>query len=131
MARLTVRVARNLRQSRLNDWVARAFGARFLNKASRVERLFEEVAELGQALDYPEEEAIRIVRLAYAGQKGEVRQEIGGVAVCVLSLCEVLGVSADECESEEIRRLLAKDISHFREKLKAKVASGICTEVAA
>lgn len=128
---MQVRIARDERQSVLNRWVARAFGARFLNPYSRMERLFEEVGELGQALDFPEEEAIRVIRLAYAGKKGVVGQEIGGVTVCMLSLCEVLGVSAEACELEEVDRLLAKDLTHFQEKLKAKLASGICSEPAA
>lgn len=124
---MSASVTRNYRQVRINTVVARLFGACFLTPRNRMERLFEEVAELGQALDYPEEEAVRIVRLAYQGQRGEVRQEIGGVSVCLLSLCEVLKESADDCELAELRRLEAKRPEEMAAKLAAKLASGIVT----
>ncbi|MCP1540123.1 hypothetical protein [Methylorubrum extorquens] len=128
VTRDTVRYSRNRRQREINYQVARLFGARFLTLRNRVERLIEEVAELAQAEDFPLEDALRIVQLAYAAPKGDPDQEAGGVSVCLLSYCEVKGRSADHLERRELDRLATKNPEELAEKLKAKIASGIVTD---
>lgn len=119
---------RDVRQTVGNNWVRRAFGARFLTPYNRTERVLEEAIELAQALDFPKERIHELIDLVYAKERGEVRQEVGGVSNCLLSLCETLGISADECESDELNRVLALPVEHFQAKLKAKLEAGICTE---
>lgn len=130
-AAVVTRLVRQQRQREINHQVARLFGARFLTKRNRIERLIEETAELAQAEDFPLEDALRIVRLAYEGEKGDPDQEVGGVSVCLLSYCQVTGRSADELERRELDRLASKDPKELAAKLEAKIASGIVTDEAA
>lgn len=125
------KAVRDLRQQIVNNWVATAFGKRFLVRRNRAERVLEEALELAQASDYPEHLAAALVAKVYARPKGEIHQEIGGLSVCLLSFCQVEGLSADDCEVLEIERVLSKPVDHFRRKLKDKLAAGICTDEAA
>lgn len=122
------RIVRNKRQEHFNELVASCFGRRFLNLKSRSERVLEEAIELAQASDYPREMMHALVDKICDREKGEIYQEIGGVSVSLLSYAGVAKLSADWCEAEEIRRVEEKPVEYFQQRLKEKIAAGICSE---
>lgn len=121
-----VLLARNQRQKDGLSWALRTFGAQAAgNLDERIRRFTEEALELAQAVGMSEAAAIDLVRYVYARPVGEVEQEVGGVGLSLLAFCEFIGVSADECESRELARVLAKDAGYFRARQDAKARAGV------
>jgi hypothetical protein len=120
---------RMLRQQRAFEWCRRAFGVSVAeNRPERAARFLEEAIELAQVVGLPEEAAARLVRHIYSRPVGEIRQEVGGVSVTLLILCEQLGINADWEEAKELARVVAKtaqDPEHFAHRLDAKAAAGV------
>lgn len=121
------RYTRDKRQAVVKDWITRVFGLRTLNLRFRAERVLEEALELAQAAGYPQEKIAALTAKVYANPPGRLRQEVGGVAISVLALCETAGISADECEEQEIQRVLSRSVSHFKERIERKIADGVCS----
>lgn len=122
--------SRNARQRAVLEWAIRAFGrAAATSIAERADRFLEEAIELYQALGGDIARAGQIAKHVYAKPAGKIEQEIGGVGVTLLSVCECVGTSADECESSEFSRVLAKPIEHFRKRHNAKAEAGIAMRV--
>lgn len=117
---------RTQRQKTVLGWATATFGelaARDIRE--RGQRLLEEVVETLQALELASSDAHAIVDYVYSRQRGSVFQELGGVGVTLLSLCEALGLDADEAERVEIRRVLSADPARFRLRQAAKAEAGV------
>jgi len=117
--------SRDERQARVQEWTASTFGASVASDPTeRARRFIEEAIELAQACGLTFAEVHRIVARVYERPKGLIVQEIGGVGVTLLALCEVQQVSADYCERMELARVLAISPDHFRRKQAEKAAAG-------
>jgi NTP pyrophosphatase (non-canonical NTP hydrolase) len=120
---------RNRRQRKVFNWVAAAFGP---DQAASVEqrglRLVEEAIEAAQAVGCDKRTLHKLIEYIYGRRAGDLRQELGGVGVCVLAMCEAARLDADTVEVEEIERVLSRPLEHFaarnREKNEAGFVSG-------
>ena len=117
---------RDLRQRAILRWACDVFGAACAtNRAERIQRFVEEALELAQALDMSRAEAHALVDFVYDRAKGEVHQEVGGVSISLLALCEHLGLSANAEELREYQRILTLDRDKLRAKQMSKQACGV------
>lgn len=117
---------RQKRQRVVARWAREAFGeleARSL--AQRALRLLEEAAEAAQACSVDLGTAISCLHIVYGKPTGDLSQELGGIGVTVLALADAAGLQADECERDEVGRILGKPIAYFRERNKAKNLAGL------
>lgn len=78
-------------------------------------RMLEEANELAQAGGVTREEAHRLVDYVYDRPKGEIEQEIGGVAVTLAGLAEVKNVTVEICAERELHRCI-QNTEKIREK---------------
>ena len=69
--------------------------------------------------------AHRVVNFVFDRPRGELGQELGGVAVCTLLLAAAAGLSADAEERREAQRVLSKPIKEFTARNAAKNAAGL------
>lgn len=114
---------REARQRTVVEWGRRCFGkAHMADRIIRAARFFEEAAELVQAVGLDRQHALRAFDHVYSRTPGNVFQEAGGVSVTLMALCDVLGLSADKCEADEIVRCLSKAPEYFAERNKNKIA---------
>lgn len=60
----------------------------------------------------------------YGREVGELRQEIGGVGITLLSLAELAGIDADEAEKEEMLRVFAISKEKWKEREQRKEEAG-------
>lgn len=109
-------------QLRVAHWMLQCFGAAIAaDMVERIFRFFEESAELAQALDMTEAEAMEVVRYVYSREKGEPRQEVGGVAVTLAALCNAGDIGMmDEAERELNRVWEPQVMAKIRAKQAAK-----------
>lgn len=118
-------INRDVRQIEVADWCAAAFGE---GQASSVEqrglRLAEEAIEAAQAAGCDPATLHSLISYVYARPAGTMAREIGGVGVTVLALANAAGLSADQCESDEVARVLSKPLAHFTERNKVKNDAG-------
>jgi hypothetical protein len=68
--------------------------------------------------------AHRLVDFIFAKQSGEIHQEVGGVGLTLLALCESARLSAEDEEQRELARVLSKPTEHFRQRNQAKNEAG-------
>lgn len=123
------RHARQLRQETLFTWARAAFGEdEAASPRQRAIRLLEEAIEAYQAVDGDRLQALDLVNFVFTRPKGEIAQELGGVAVCVLLLAEATSCDADKCEQLEIERIFSKPIAHYTARNAAKNAAGFLAE---
>lgn len=112
-------------QARVAAWVANAFGAEHANNVEqRGLRLVEEAIEAGQAAGCDPATLHKLIDYIYAKPPGDLRQELGGVGLCVLAMADAAGFSADDAERMEINRVLAKPLAFFAERNKVKNEAG-------
>lgn len=117
--------ARTKRQQVVGRWAINAFGeAEAKGITQRSLRLLEEAAEAAQAGGVNIEKAIELLLYVWNRPPGELSQEIGGVGVTLLALAQAMEVDADDCERDEVGRILSKPIEYFRERNKAKNDAG-------
>lgn len=117
---------RDLRQHHCGNWVRAAFGNETMRAPDeRAARVLEEAVELAQALGVTKATADKIVSYVFDRPIGNPMQEAGGVGITLLACCEAIGISADETEAKELRRVLSKPLSHFADRQVAKRALGI------
>lgn len=118
-------LSRNERQRVVTDWCLRAFGAESQrDRRKRVLRFLEEAIELYQAEDGDLAQAKDLLERVFSRPSGVPRQEVGGVSVTLLSYCTAAALSADECEIEEIERVLERPIGEARQRYMAKTEAG-------
>lgn len=121
-----VLLGRNQRQKDILAWAMRTFGAQTAGvPAERIRRFAEEAIELAQAAGMSEAAMTEMVRYVFSRPAGDPAQEVGGVSISLLGYCELVGLSADECESREFARVLAKDAAYFRRRQDAKALAGV------
>jgi NTP pyrophosphatase (non-canonical NTP hydrolase) len=117
--------ARHARQLAVRCWAAACFGeTETTSVEQRGIRLLEEAIEAYQAAGASEAMAHELVRYVFQRPKGELAQELGGVAVTTLLLAEAAGVDADDAECKEIARVLSKSPQEFAARNAAKNAAG-------
>lgn len=116
---------RKRRQAVVLGWAKRVFGSCVLSQKERALRILEEAIEVTQAAGINEDTVRRMVDRVYYRSVGNLREEMGGLLVTALAMCEVLGVDGDELERDEMERVLSLDESFIQEKHKAKVAQGL------
>lgn len=116
---------RDERQAAVASWARRAFGIeQATSLPQRGTRLLEEAIEAFQAAGADRAMAHRLVNFVFDRPVGDLRQELGGVGVCVLALADALGTSADAAERDEIERVLGRPLEHFRERNDRKNEAG-------
>jgi hypothetical protein len=119
------RYDRDSRQEKIRAWALAAFGAeQSTSLPQRGIRLLEEAIEAFQACGGTADKALELVSFVFEREVGKLPQELGGVAVTLLALAAAAGLSADECETNEIDRVLAKPIAEFTARNAAKNAAG-------
>ena len=125
-AHLAATAHRDGRQAKVYRWVLDVFTDEVAgNTNERIRRFTEESLELAQAVGLSEKDAVKLVRYVYGRPTGDVKQEIGGVSLTLLALCQHLGVSAEATEIDEVRRMLSKNRDALRAKHASKVAAGV------
>lgn len=117
--------SRTLRQIQVKQWAERCFGeAQVASPTQRGLRFLEEAIELYQAVGCDREQAHKLVDFIFDRPVGEPAQEVGGVSVTLLCLCQTLGIDADDAEVAEIDRILSKPAEHFAARNAAKNDAG-------
>jgi len=109
-------------QQRVAAWMLDCFGPVIpFDKVERNHRFFEESAELVQSLGMTRADAHRLVDYVYDRPIGDPFQEIGGVNVTLLALCEANGMHNSFAADMEIQRITRPQImSKIRAKQETK-----------
>jgi transcriptional regulator with XRE-family HTH domain/NTP pyrophosphatase (non-canonical NTP hydrolase) len=106
-------------QSRVVKWIRECFPANVVSDTKeRSFRFVEEALELVQANGATEREVLAMVNYVYSRQAGELRQEVGGVLVCLAALCHAAGIDMAQAGEDELFRVWSNI-----EKIRAKHAS--------
>lgn len=93
-------------QRRTAAWVTGTFGQVHQDDLrERCDRVIEEVLELMQALDYPPQAVESALRYVYGRDKGEARQEVGGVMVTMAALCDAVDIDMYASGEVELNRV--------------------------
>lgn len=119
---------RDRRQAFVGEWARTTFVGAFTPR-ERIARLLEEVIELAQAEDFPEEAIAPIVDVVYRKDKGVPEKEVGDIGLTLLAYCACRGISADALEAREWERVAAIDPEHFRKRHNAKADAGIAARI--
>lgn len=120
---------RNERQQRAADFVAIAFGVASMAPEERAARFLEEALELVQALGMSAVDADRLLSHVYSKPRGDAVQEAGGVGITLLALASACGFSADRAERQELERVEALPVGHFRRRHNLKADAGVAIRV--
>lgn len=120
---------RTNRQAVAYAWVERTFGHAASLPKERACRFIEEAVELAQAVGLDAHEVEKIVGHVFDKPRGDTSQEVGGVGVTLLALCESLRIDANHEEDRELARVLAIDPEHFRKRHNVKADAGIAVRV--
>ena len=116
---------RHSRQYQIQTWCKQAFGYdHATNVEQRGVRFREEAIELAQSVGVTREMALALVDFIFKRDPGAVPQEVGGVSVTLLCLCDAFGIQAEDAERAEINRVLSLPIEHFTARNKAKNDAG-------
>jgi len=107
-------------QEKIGDWVAGTFGYEVLaDKQERNARFFEEVVELMQVRGMTVAEMVAIIHDKMTKPVGELDQEVGGVLITFLALCESGDVDVDTAYANEWNRVQPMEV---RNRIAAKSA---------
>jgi hypothetical protein len=86
-------------------WIRECFGEEFAHsQEERTLRFLEEALELAQAAGLNRQDAEHLVDYVYNRPAGEVKQEVGGVVVCLGALCSAAGIDMERAGWEEHAR---------------------------
>jgi hypothetical protein len=122
-------ITRDIRQRKVAEWCAAAFGSSHAASVpQRGIRLLEEAIEVAQSAGCAVEMCHRLVDHVFSREAGSLHQELGGVGMTLLALAEAAGLRADEEESRELARVLARPLEHFAARNKAKNDAGFNVE---
>jgi hypothetical protein len=106
-------------QARVWPWMLACFGEEVSNdRMERGDRLLEEVLELLQSGDYPQERVAALVGYVWSRPVGEPAQEVGGVMVTLAAYCLAHSIDMHEAGETELARIWTKV-----EKIRAKQAA--------
>ncbi|MHD0644625.1 hypothetical protein ACYPKM_03160 [Pseudomonas aeruginosa] len=107
-------------QTEVGKWVRACFGEQQEKDLSeRRNRFLEEALELGQASGMHKEDALALVDYVFSREKGEVKQEVGGVMTTLAALCNVENIDIKSAAAEELGRI-QKRIKEIRAKHASK-----------
>lgn len=113
-------------QEQVEEFVSSRFGDDVLaDLGERVDRVFEEAAELAQSEGRTADHMARILAYVYSRDVGAPPQEAAGVAVTLLAYGAAKGLRIRDVEAREIARIMAKPPQHFRMRQAAKAALGV------
>jgi hypothetical protein len=107
-------------ESRVESWVASRCGRDQMSVQNRAIRLLEEAVEVCQSAGISRDMIVRQVDHVFARPAGEIIQEVGGVAVCLLGLCAALKTKFSSAAMAEIERIEAKPVEEVRGSLARK-----------
>lgn len=108
------------------NWGVRSFGFEHMtDEKVRSFRLAEEAIETAQACDVPEEQMHLLVSTVYKRARGDLGQELGGVAVTLGVLALKAGTSIEAVMEREVQRVLTKTPEHFAKRNAEKIALGL------
>lgn len=114
------------RQGDVGEWAAKTFGIELsMDVGERVDRVFEEAAELAQAEGRTQERMARILAHVFSRPAGNTVQEAAGVAVTLLAYGDAKGISIRAVEADEIARIALLPAEHFRARQSEKAAAGV------
>lgn len=102
----------------------RTFGDAAMGSRERSTRLLEEALELVQSEGVDQEFVDRLVIEVYSRPHGNLAQEAGGVALTLLAWCSSHGQSFEGILEAEVRRVLNKSPSVFRNRNTEKIRHG-------
>ena len=106
-------------QSRVEPWLLACFGAEISSdRLERGDRLLEEVFELLQSGDYPQDRVAALSNYVWSRPAGEPAQEVGGVMVTLAAYCLAHGLDMHVAGETELARVWTKV-----EKIRAKQAA--------
>lgn len=117
--------SRDLRQRIILGWATRVFGLGATLLKERALRLVEEAIEAAQSVGVDRATILLVAGRVYDRDVGDLRQELGGVAVTLAAFCEAAKVSAEEVERDEMERVLAVPEDHFRARQAEKADLGL------
>lgn len=107
-------------QRSVSAWMQACFGPEISSDViERNHRFLEEGLELVQANGCMESEAHQLVAYVFGREKGEIRQEIGGVMVTLAALCAAVDEDMAVCGRDELARVWTR-IEAIRVKQAAK-----------
>lgn len=116
---------RDTRQETVYRWCAAAFG---FDHATSIEqrglRLAEEAIEAAQAGGCEAATLHSLIDYIYARPAGALRQELGGVGLCLLAMASAAEFSADDAERDECDRVLSKPLEFFANRNRVKNEAG-------
>lgn len=112
-------------QRKFYQWAADTFGPGGVMLTERAVRFIEEAIELVHAIGVSEETILKLVRHVYSKEKGAVAIEVGQAQGTLFALAQSAGVSAYECASTELERLMNKGAAHSQDRWKKKIALGL------
>lgn len=104
-------------------WAKAMYGDIALSKEERAKRFFEEACELAQATGLNEQDCSIIATRTFNRPKDEVFKEVGGI-VTLLNFCAAWEIDPEMALHVEMRRIISKPESHWRDKHNAKVEAG-------
>lgn len=112
-------------QEEVKRWCIETFGeAIATNINERCLRFIEEANELCQALGMTEEQAITIAKYVFSRPVGEPKQEVGGVMITLMALCNAADIGMDKAYATEAERCW-QNMEKIRNKNLAKPLKGI------
>lgn len=111
-------------QKLIAEWGVRCFGEQMHDSRLRSLRLTEEVIELAQALGVDQAKMHLLVDTVYSRPVGYAEQEIGGVLLTTVALCETKNWDVEERLLAELSRVLAKSVEHFSGRNQEKLSLG-------
>jgi hypothetical protein len=97
----------------------------YYDRQERGRRFLEECLELNQALGVTRKDVLRLVDHVFNRPVGQVFQEVGGVGLTLLALCDSCDLDFDEETQRELRRVEQKSVVHFRKRHALKVGAGV------
>jgi hypothetical protein len=114
---------RDKRQRAAGHWVRGTFGK--TTTLERMRRLLEETIELAQVEGVSRQFVEELTHYVYGKPVGERSREVGGVGLTLLGYCDAVGLSADQCEADELARVRALPREHFRVRQNEKFAAEV------
>ncbi len=119
------------RQIEVEKWVIKTFGAVcFHSIEERVLRVVEEALELAQSEFIPQEKILELLGHVFSKPRGEPKQELGGLGVCMLAYAASKRINCDIMEVVEVERIKRLSPAFFRTKQNIKAAKGLAEKVA-
>ena len=112
------------RQRKVLAWAVENFGFIAKNRDERAVRLAEEAIEVAQAEGVPLDVVMTVAQRVYSRPAGDLRREVGGVAITLDALAENAGLSVSEEADRELARVLSKDKDWWTRKHGEKVRAG-------